>query len=1211
MQVFGWPRAWCKTCSTCQDTTGARRLTRSCSERRLTGVAASPDNNAQRNEPLNSTSVQRIVKSRRDYNSWVATETLEDYALRYTPLSFRRWSELRIANTALGAVSFLALEAIGGAIMVSYGFTNALWAIAIVSLVIFLTSLPISYYTARYGVDMDLLTRGAGFGYIGSTITSLIYASFTFIFFALEASIMAQAVEMEWGLPLAYGYVLCSVVIIPLVIHGVTLIGRVQAWTQPLWAVLMVLPFVAVFRKEPELMTRLLAFTGGQPEGAHFDWVLFGSAATVGFSLIAQIGEQVDFLRFLPEKTPRNRIRWWSALLIAGPGWIVMGAAKMLAGALLAYLVIDHRLPPDQAIEPTQMYLVAFGYLFSDSSWIMGATAVFVLVSQVKINLTNAYAGSLAWSNFFARVTHNHPGRVVWVVFNVLIAILLMEIGVFSALKEVLTLYSMVAISWVGALVADLVINKPLGLSPKHIEFRRAHLYDINPVGVGSMAIATALSLAALAGSFGDVAAALAPFIALLSAILLAPAIAIATRSRYYIARAPGEPFAHHESHRDARHAAHGAPTAHDAAHVHGPTGSRQCVICENTFEPADLAHCPAYAGTICSLCCSLDVRCEDRCKTDSRMTEQFHRLVDTVLPAPLARRMHTEVGHYVVLLSLCTGVLLAVLGTIYALELPDIQTLPFYALDNLQGLFVKLFAAFFLMTGIGVWWLVLTAEARRSAQQESERQTRLLLAEIAAHKQTDLELQRAKDAAEASSLAKSRFVTGMSHELRTPLNSILGYAQILQGDAQIPPKRQNAVSVIRRSGEHLLSLIDGMLDIARIEAGKMRLESGELPLREFLDQIVQMVAPQAAQKGLRFNFLESGRIPQAVHADEKRLRQILINLLANAVKFTDAGSVTLRVTYAREIASFEVEDTGIGISAEDIERIFLPFERSQSANQRKEVGTGLGLAISNMLAHIMGGELSVQSTPGQGSVFRLRLYLREVREPARPADAAAKPVGYLGPRKRLLVVDDHASQRVILREMLAPLGFAIDEADSGETCLEKVTRQPPDLVLMDVAMPGIDGWETCTRLRSAGHRELPIIVVSANVFDTTAKKGVSMVCNDFIAKPFLLPDLLAKLKLHLGIEWLPGVQAAPRIAQAVQVVPPRATLARLLELGAIGYVKGISAELDALEQKHPMYAPFCGELRTLVERFRLPEYMNRLKEWVYDDVDHGNSVAG
>ncbi len=1130
---------------------------------------------------MNSTFVQRIVKSRRDYNAWVANETLEDYALRYTPQSFRRWSEARIANTALGAVSFLALEAIGAAITVSYGFSNAMWAIAIVSLVIFLTGLPISYYSAKYGVDMDLLTRGAGFGYIGSTITSLIYASFTFIFFALEASIMAQAVEMQWGIPLVYGYVLCSLVIIPLVIHGVTLIGRVQTWTQPLWAVLMVLPFVAVLMKEPDLPSRLMHFTGGQPNGAQFDWILFGSAATVAFSLIAQIGEQVDYLRFLPEKTRNNRARWWSALLLAGPGWVFMGAAKMLGGALLAFLFIDHRLPADLAIEPTQLYLVAFSYVFSDPRWMMGATALFVLISQVKINLTNAYAGSLAWSNFFARLTHHHPGRVVWVVFNVLIALLLMEIGVFSALKEVLTLYSMVAIAWIGALVSDLVINKPLGLSPKHIEFKRAHLYDINPVGVGAMGIATLLAVVALSGMFGEIAAAMAPFIALLSAMLLAPLIALATGSRYYIARQP---------------------------HPHAGDGALQCVVCENSFEPADTAHCPAYGGHICSLCCSLDVRCEDRCKTDSRLPDQFHALIDAVLPARIAQWLKSDVGSYLVMLTLFGGTLAVTLGTIYALELPDIRRLPFYDLANLRDLFVKLFAALFLLTCIGAWWLVLTAKSRRQAQQESERQNRLLQAEIGAHEQTDRELQRAKDRAEAASLAKSRFVTGMSHELRTPLNSILGYAQILQADRQLPPNRQNAVSVIRRSGEHLLSLIDGMLDIARIEAGKMRLDSGELPLREFLDQLVQMVAPQAAQKGLRFSFEESGRIPQAVHADERRLRQILINLLANAVKFTDEGLVTLRVNYSREIATFEVQDSGIGIAQEDIERVFLPFERSASANQRKEVGTGLGLAISNMLAHIMGGELSVQSEPGKGSLFRLRIYLREVREPKLLGATSEQPKGYLGARKRLLVVDDHESQRNVLREMLAPLGFEIVEADSGEACLTMVDECRPDLVLMDIFMPGMDGWETCERLRATGHEDLPIVVVSANVFDPTVRKGESMLCNDFIAKPFLLPDLLAKLTLHLGIEWIAAATPAPAAAQAVRLVPPKATLTRLTELGSIGYVKGIQAELAELEKRNPLYAPFCAELASMVERFRLPEYMNRLKEWSYEDAD---SVRG
>lgn len=1127
--------------------------------------------------PLNASSVQRIVKSRRDYNAWVADETLEDYALRYTPRSFRRWSESRIANTALGAVSFLALEAIGAAITVSYGFTNALWAILVVSALIFLTGLPISYYSARYGVDMDLLTRGAGFGYIGSTITSLIYASFTFLFFALEASIMAQAIELQWGLPLAWGYVLCSLVVIPLVIHGVTLIGRVQAWTQPIWAVLMVLPFAAVLWQEPELPARLMAFTGGHPDGDRFNWVLFGSAATVAFSLIAQIGEQVDFLRFLPEQAKANRLRWWSALLLAGPGWVLMGALKMVGGALLAVLFIEHQLPAEQAIEPTQMYLVAFGYVFSDPRWVMGATTLFVLVSQLKINITNAYAGSLAWSNFFSRLTHHHPGRVVWVVFNVLIALLLMEIGVFAALKEVLALYSMVAIAWVGALVSDLVINKPLGLSPKHIEFKRAHLYDINPVGVGAMGISTLLSVVALSGVFGSLAAAMAPFIALLSALVAAPLIALATGSRFYIARTPATP----------PHAA-----------------SSRCVVCDNAFEPADTAQCPAYGGTICSLCCSLDVRCEDRCKTGAGLREQFHGMLEALLPSRVAVRLKTDVGRYLLMLGLFSGVLVMTLGAIYMLALPEIGPQATQDVELLQGLFLRLFAALFLLTCIGTWWLVLTAESRRHAQQESERQNRLLLAEIDAHEQTDIELQRARDRAEAANLAKSRFVTGMSHELRTPLNSILGYAQILHADPRLPPNRQNAVSVIRRSGEHLLSLIDGMLDIARIEAGKMRLETSELPLREFLDQLVQMVAPQAAQKGLRFNFEESGRIPQAVRADEKRLRQILINLLANAVKFTDQGSITLRVHYAREIAVFEVQDTGIGIAQEDIDRMFLPFERSDAANQRKEVGTGLGLAISNMLAHIMGGELSVQSEPGRGSLFRLRIYLREERQPRQVRAESLQPQGYLGPRKRLLVVDDHASQRMVLREMLEPLGFDIVEAANGESCLRLVDEVRPDLVLMDIFMPGMDGWDTCEQLRAAGHDELPIIVVSANVFDPTARQRDSMLCNDFLAKPFLLAELLARLKLHLGIEWLTDPAPAPSAAQAIKLIPPKPVLARLVALGDIGFVKGIQAELQQLELRSPLYAPFCAELNALVERFRLPEYMNRLKEWLHEDLD-------
>ena len=242
------------------------------------------------------TAQQRIVRVRRSYNQWVANQTLEDYALRFTAKSARKWSSLRVANTAIGAISFLALEAIGGAITINYGFANATVAILTVSGLIFLTGLPIAYYAATYGVDIDLLTRGAGFGYIGSTVTSLIYASFTFLFFAIEAAIMSLALELWFHLPLFLGYIVSSVVVIPLVTHGITFISRLQLWTQPIWIALHILPFVFI------AMSDAGSFEGWthyrrtrRNEGQSFSLLQFGAASTVVFSLIAQIGEQVDF----------------------------------------------------------------------------------------------------------------------------------------------------------------------------------------------------------------------------------------------------------------------------------------------------------------------------------------------------------------------------------------------------------------------------------------------------------------------------------------------------------------------------------------------------------------------------------------------------------------------------------------------------------------------------------------------------------------------------------------------------------------------------------------------------------------------------------------------------------------------------------------------------------------------------------------------------
>ncbi|MDY7579196.1 ATP-binding protein [Herbaspirillum sp. RTI4] len=1125
---------------------------------------------------------QRIIKIRRDYNTWVANETLEDYALRFTPRSFRKWSEFRLANTALGAVSFLALEAISSSITVNYGFTNAFWAILCVTMLFFLTGLPISYYAAKYGVDMDLLTRGAGFGYIGSTITSMIYASFTFIFFAIEASIMAQALEMYFGMPLAWGYVVCSLVIIPLVTYGITLINRLQMWTQPLWLVLLVLPFIAVLHKEPHILERLTAFAGSSNNGGKFDLILFGSAASVAFSLIAQIGEQVDFLRFLPEKTKTNRLRWWSALLLAGPGWSLIGAAKMLGGALLAVLAIEHFVPMDKAIEPTQMYLIGYGYVFANPAWALAAVAAFVVISQIKINVTNAYAGSLAWSNFFARLTHSHPGRVVWLVFNVVIAILLMELGVFKALEHVLALYSLVAISWIGAVVADLVINKPLGLSPPHIEFKRAHLYDINPVGVGAMLLASVLSAIAMTGIAGPLAKAMSPFIALGSAMLTAPAIAWFTQGRYYIAR-------------------HDTLAAQEQTLV-------ECVICEKQFETPDMAHCPAYQGAICSLCCSLDARCNDRCKTDSRMSDQISHAVSAILPPRFSGMFNTRVGHYLVVFSLLSASLALILWMLY---FQQIDALGAGTPGSLSTIFIKLFSVLMVLAGVGAWWLILTKESRKVALEESERQTNLLLQEIEAHKQTDAELQHAKEAAEAANLAKSRFVTGMSHELRTPLNSILGYAQILQLDPTIPAGRRDAVGIIRSSGEHLLSLIDGLLDIARIEAGKMRLARDEIPLHEFLDQIVDMIAPQAEKKGLRFVFEKTDNLAEVVHGDQKRLRQILINLLGNAVKFTDQGSIILRVHHAREMAYFDIVDTGIGIAEEDMSRIFLPFERSNAANLREEIGTGLGLAITSMLTHIMGGEMTVNSVLGAGSTFHLKMYLPQVHAPRTRVKLEDQMSGYLGRRRRVLIIDDQASQRAVLSAILSPLGFLIAQADSGAAGLAAIFVEPPDLVLLDISMPGMDGWAVCHAIRAGGHTTLPVIMVSASSADQPTEYSEAMLHTDFVVKPVSFNELLYKIRLHLNLDWVagappvdPATYVAKLLPPTMLLVPSSSTMRDLLELGEIGYIKGILQKLDDIEQENPAHLPFTGELRRLVKRFRLNDYSQRIKEMMHHDAD-------
>ena len=1126
---------------------------------------------------VNSVSGQKIFRIRRDYNAWVANETLEDYALRYTPRSFRKWSEFRVANAAFGATSFLALEAIGGAIALSYGFSNALWAILVVGLITFLTGLPISYYAARHGVDMDLLTRGAGFGYLGSTLTSLIYASFTFIFFALEAAILALALQMYLDWPLWLLYLVSSLVIIPLVARGITLISGLQLWTQPIWIVLFVCPFVAVLLKKPELYADFTGLVGRVSNSSGFDPLMFGAAATVAFSLVVQIGEQVDYLRFLPEKTVANRARWWTAVLVAGPGWIVPGMLKMMGGAFLAFLALQHEIPANHAIEPTQMYLTGFAYVLRDPAWILGITVLFVVVSQMKINLTNAYAGSLAWSNFFARLTHSHPGRVVWLVFNVVIAILLMALGVFAALEHVLGFYSNIAIAWVGALVADLVINKPLGWSPKTIEFKRAHLYDINPVGLVATLVAAALAMLAYSGAIGQWARSFSPFIALATALAVSPLLAWRTRGRYYLAR-------------------------RDIAHW-TPGQIVKCSVCDNGFESEDMAHCPAYSAPICSLCCTLESRCHDRCKTDSRAAEQMSGWLQSLLPPALSARLNFRVAHYLMVAASLVALLATVMGVVYAQEAITGAS----AVDpRLRDAFLKVFTLLSLVAAVAAWWVVLGSESRQMAQEESNRHNHLLTLEIEAHQRTDAALQQAKELAEAANQAKTRYVAGMTHELRTPLNSILGYSQILlKGDAALPPRE--AVQTIHRSGEHMLGLIDGLLDLARIEAGRLQLEPAPLALPAFLDQVVHMVRPQAENKGLAFVYTHAGRLPPWVHADAKWLRQILINLLTNAVRFTDSGTVTLHVDARREVLRFDVIDTGIGVAPQDHQRIFLPFERGAAGRRRGEPGTGLGLTITGLLTSLMGGELKLAATSSAGSTFSVRVYLRAVADPGPQARAGAlrQPVsGYLGERRTLLVVDDQPVQRQMLAGMLAPLGFEVREAASGTECLDSLREELPSAILLDLSMDDLDGWQTAGLVRASGFDALPIIIVSANMFENQAERLRAAGCQAFVGKPVIESELIATLERHLGLEWLDAADALrPRADEELAPVrPPRLLLgederAELMRLVQMGHVRGLHQALDRLAARSPGAAATCTWLRGMVARFELDSLRQALAE--------------
>ena len=469
--------------------------------------------------------------------------------------------------------------------------------------------------------------------------------------------------------------------------------------------------------------------------------------------------------------------------------------------------------------------------------------------------------------------------------------------------------------------------------------------------------------------------------------------------------------------------------------------------------------------------------------------------------------------------------------------------------------------------------------------------------ADITERKRAEENLIAAHRRAEAANQAKSAFLANMSHELRTPLNAILGYAQILRRDPNLGPEHRQGAAAIQRSGDYLLTLINDILDLAKIEAGRFELAPGPCDLRALLSSFEDLFGIRAREKGIGFRCRLVEPLPVLVEADERRLRQIVINLLGNAVKFTERGEVCLQAAFAEGQLELEIADTGIGIAAGRLETLFQPFEQAGERDYRRQ-GTGLGLAITKSLVDQMGGRITIESTPGQGTRFRVNLPLAvRTGEPVMVSQNHQCGIG--GYRRgdgrheslKILIADDVADNRAMLRQLLESFGFATVEARNGEEALASAWSHSPDAILMDLVMPGLDGLETTQRLKRSPYlRQIPIIACTARAFAEDREKAQAAGCDDLIHKPIQIEELCAALARQLELRWLPmenretgdGCAARPETPDARLTSAQRG---EFLAMARRGNITGLRKALDGLP------ADKGGELcrlRELVRRFDL-----------------------
>jgi signal transduction histidine kinase/CheY-like chemotaxis protein len=455
-------------------------------------------------------------------------------------------------------------------------------------------------------------------------------------------------------------------------------------------------------------------------------------------------------------------------------------------------------------------------------------------------------------------------------------------------------------------------------------------------------------------------------------------------------------------------------------------------------------------------------------------------------------------------------------------------------------------------------------------------------------------ELETARAGAEAASDAKSEFLARMSHELRTPLNAILGYAQLLQRDEALGSAQRTQIETIRRSGEHLLTLINEVLDLARVESGKLDIAAVDTDLSALVRDVGAMFKPRAENAGLSFSCELEEPCPQRIRADDRRLRQVLINLLGNAVKFTPTGGeVRLDVRARRAggdrwLVTFAVSDTGIGIADHDLPKIFDPFYQ---VLERKAEGIGLGLAITRRLVEAMAGELKVASELGRGTTFTLTIETEELAGGAAVARAERVIVkGYAGERRTVLIADDNAENRAVLANYLAPLGFQVLEAADGEAAVAAVENTAVDIVLMDLVMPKLDGFRAIEQIRALpAHKQSKIVAVSANAFEETRTRSLAHGCNAFLTKPVDFDELRDAIGALLDLEWrfadTPGAVRTDDPASATEL--PTDRLSALYDLARGGDVMALEAELDALAAE-PKHAAFAAHLRKFIARVDL-----------------------